>query len=333
VSVSDQTPHAQHHFLHSVLIVHSDETLRERLVPALRRALRDGEAVLMVVHPHTEQVVRDGLGDQAADLNWGGTQAFYQRLGFTFEAFRRYLARQHAAGQRVYIVAEPDIPASGSEAALDRVAAYLPYEAVCNDAFAGYECPLTCIWDSRRHPTLVIEGVRDLHNYELSAAGPIPNPGFIPASDYLTRRSEIAFEPPPSSTDLDISLRDAYDLAMLRTKLRGWTKDAGFELFATAEILIACTEVATNGLMHGAPPVRVRCWRCADILIVQVDDAGGIPIPPMAGYQPPNGGHAGRGMWLARQLADSVTTYTAGSRTSVRLYFPRDVTHLQLTVD
>ena len=192
MSVSDQTPHAEPHFLHSVLIVDSDETLRERLVPALRRALRDGEAVLMVVHPHTEQVVRDSLGDQAADLNWGDTQAFYQRLGFTFETFRRYLARQHAAGQRVYIVAEPDIPAFGSEAALDRVAAYLSYEAVCNDAFAGYGCPLTCIWDSRRHPTLVIEGARDLHKYELSVAGPIPNPDFIPVSDYLARRSEVA---------------------------------------------------------------------------------------------------------------------------------------------
>jgi len=328
VSVSDQTPH----FLHSVLIVDSDETLREWLVPALCRALRDGEAVLMLVHPHTEQVVRDSVGDQAADLNWGDTQAFYQRLGFTFETFRRYLARQHAAGQRVYIVAEPDIPAFGSEAALDRVAAYLSYEAVCNDVFAGYGCPLTCIWDSRRHPTLVIEGVRNLHNYELSAAGPIPNPGFIPATDYLGRRSEIAFEPPPPSTDLDSSLHDAYGLAMLRTELREWTENAGFELSATEEVLIACTEVATNGLMHGAPPVRIRCWRRADILIVQVDDAGGIPIPPMAGYQPPNGRHAGRGMWLARQLADSVTTYTADTCTSVRLYFPRDVTHLHPTV-
>jgi anti-sigma regulatory factor (Ser/Thr protein kinase) len=335
VSLADQAPPPDQEFTHSALIVDSDEALREWLVPAIRRALDAGENVLMVVHPDTERVVRASLGDQAADLEWSDTRPFYQRLGFTFQTFRRYLEQQHAAGQRVYIVAEPDIPSSGSETATDRVAAYLPYEAVCGQAFARYGCPITCIWDSRRHPTLVIEGVRSLHDHELSAAGPVPNPGFIRPSDYLAGRNGIAFESPPPDTDLDLSLRDEHDLAPLRAELRVWAASAGFDPLATADVLVATTEVATNGLIHGAPPVRIRCWRYADTLITQVDDAGGIPIPPMAGYQPPDDRRAGRGMWLARQLADSVTTYTSTSDscTAVRLHFPRDVTHLPRSVD
>jgi hypothetical protein len=36
---------------------------------------------------------------------------------------------------------------------------------------------------------------------------------------------------------------------------------------------------------------------------------------------------AGYGLWLARQLADVLTTHTDSGVTSVRLYFPHDLTH------
>ena len=49
----------------------------------------------------------------------------------------------------------------------------------------------------------------------------------------------------------------------------------------------------------------------------------------MAGYQPPpSDQQGGRGLWLARQLADTLTTYTTSTSTTVRLHFPHDLTHL-----
>jgi len=81
--------------------------------------------------------------------------------------------------------------------------------------------------------------------------------------------------------------------------------------------------VASNGLVHGAPPVRVRGWHFASALVVQIDDAGGRAVPSTAGYYPPTmRPGSGRGLWLARQLADVVTAYTGSSVTSVRLHFP-----------
>ena len=52
----------------------------------------------------------------------------------------------------------------------------------------------------------------------------------------------------------------------------------------------------------------------------------GHELAPTAGYRRPStdavaGGHA---LWLARQLADTVTV---PGRTSIRMQFPRDVTH------
>ncbi|BCJ39959.1 hypothetical protein GCM10010168_28180 [Actinoplanes ianthinogenes] len=61
---------------------------------------------------------------------------------------------------------------------------------------------------------------------------------------------------------------------------------------------------------------------------MQVDDAGGVPLPPRAVYLPPGGeAPAPRGLWLARQLADAVTSHTTDSVTTVRLHFPHDITH------
>lgn len=316
-------------FSHAALIVDSDDAVRDRLLPALRRSLDDRTPVLMVVSPHTESLVHAGLGERAAALEWADLGAFYQRLGFAFEAFRRYLAGQHAAGRRVHVVAEPDI-ASGIDPdnPTDRTAAYLSYEAMCNEAYAGFGCSVTCLWDSRRHPTLVIENVRSLHGHEITETGRELNDGHVPAADYLAGRNDVPLPPPPAATELDLLLSELTDLTGLRTLTGAWAAKHAFAAPAAGDVVIAVTEVATNGLTHGRPPVRVRAWRHADTLVFQIDDAGGRPIPPMAGYLAPAArGNSGRGLWLARQLADVLIAHSAAGLTSIRLHFPHEVTH------
>ncbi len=316
-------------FVHAALIVDSDESLRARLVPVLRRSLERAEPVLMVVSAHTERVVRDVLGRRSEALEWGDPAAFYQRLGFAFEGFRRYLAEQHAKGRRVHVVAEPDVGSGADpDEPIDRAAAYLSYESVCNEAYAGFGCPITCVWDSRRHPTLVIDGVRSLHNHEITDAGSTVNDGHITTAEYLAGRNGIPLPRVPAPTDVDLTLTGTGQLSPLRAALRGWAAAHGFDASACGDVEIAVTELATNGLVHGAPPVRVRAWRQAGTLLVQVDDAGGHPISVNAGYRPPDvAAGSGRGLWLARQLADVLTTHTSPGRTSVRLHFPHDITH------
>jgi hypothetical protein len=57
--------------MHTALIIDSDEALHQRLVPAPDRALRAREPVLIVVSPHTQQVVRSALGERAEQLHGG----------------------------------------------------------------------------------------------------------------------------------------------------------------------------------------------------------------------------------------------------------------------
>jgi anti-sigma regulatory factor (Ser/Thr protein kinase) len=56
---------------------------------------------------------------------------------------------------------------------------------------------------------------------------------------------------------------------------------------------------------------------------VQVHDRGLTPIPATAGYhRPPREANRGYGLWVARQLADVVTTHTDRDGTTITLDFP-----------
>jgi anti-sigma regulatory factor (Ser/Thr protein kinase) len=315
-------------FVHAAMIIDSDQTLRRVLVPELRRSLQVGEPVFLVVSEHTAAVVRDDLGPGSASLEWGDRSVFYQRLGFAYEAFRRYLAEQQARGRGVHVVAEPDFPGElGSDAPVDRAMAYLEYESICNDTYAPYGSSVTCLWDSRRHASHVIDGACSVHSHELTEAGRTLNPRYVVPEDYLAGRTDAPLQPPPAAVERDLELIEAKGLGLLRAAFGSWVEQHGFDVSAVEDIVLAITEVATNGLAHGAAPVRVRGWQDGSALVVQVDDGGGRPVPPDAGYRRPAAAHTpgGRGLWLARQLADTVTARAETGQTSVRLHFPREV--------
>jgi anti-sigma regulatory factor (Ser/Thr protein kinase) len=320
----------RHGFRHTAVVVDSDDAIGAVLVPELQRSIEAAEPVLMVVGDRTAGLVRAALGPGSRELEWGSSAAFYQRLGFAYESFRRYLAAQQAVGRRVHVVAEPDFgDATDADTVAERAAGYLSYESICNDVYAPYGSAVTCLWDTRRYPAEIIEGVHASHNHDLTPTGPVPNRRYRPPEQFLSENHNSALEQTPSRLDHDLNVLEPGQLGLLRAALRMWTDERRFDRRAAGDVAVAVTEIVANGLAHGSPPVRVRAWHRGDTLVVQVDDQGGRPIAPTAGYRPPDpdSTSAGRGIWLARQLADTVTVRTTAGRTSVRLQFPHDVTH------
>jgi anti-sigma regulatory factor (Ser/Thr protein kinase) len=319
-------------FFHTALIVDSDATVRDLLAPAVREASAEADLVFLAVSAGAARLLRRELGPAADTLDWGDPADFYQRLGFAYEAFRRYLAAAHAAGRRVHVFAEPDlaVPQGRQPAgppAVDRTAAYLAYEAMCNETYAGYGCEVTCLWDARQHQAPMIGSVGALHSHRLGPGGREPSPGYVSPRDFLAGRNQRPL-PLPVQADLAASLGCAEGLPALRAGLRDLARERGYAASAVADVTLAVNEVATNGLSHGRPPVEVRAWQHGDTLVVQVDDHGGTPLPAAGGYEPPSGHQERtRGLWLARQLADVMQTHTAEGTTSVRLYFPYQLTH------
>jgi anti-sigma regulatory factor (Ser/Thr protein kinase) len=150
----------------------------------------------------------------------------------------------------------------------------------------------------------------------------------MPSERYLAGRHETPMRPAPPHVDHDIGLHEVAELSGLRSVLGGWAVAHGFAEEATEDLVVAVIEVATNGLRHGGVPVRVRAWHDDGILFVQCDDAGNQPIPATAGYYRPSplaAGAGGRGLWLARQLADVVAVSSVPGRTTVGLHFPQQL--------
>jgi anti-sigma regulatory factor (Ser/Thr protein kinase) len=67
----------------------------------------------------------------------------------------------------------------------------------------------------------------------------------------------------------------------------------------------------------------VRAWIADGLVRVHVHDRGSRTIPATAGYQRPSPQlDRGYGLWIIRQLADVVTTYSDGRGTTIALDFP-----------
>ncbi|MBB4745274.1 anti-sigma regulatory factor (Ser/Thr protein kinase) [Actinoplanes octamycinicus] len=314
--------------MHAALIIETDRDL-DMLAAELNRSAKRYDEVLVVVGERTRAVLAGLAGDLPDAVCWGAQDGFYQRLGFAYERFRRYLAAAHRAGRRAHVIAEPDLT-HGVDAGLraDRVAAYLEYEAICNRTYALDAATVTCVWDCRDHPATVLDRVRATHPHLVTSVGRMPSPDYLQPERYLTERRHLPMGSPPADVDHDVSVGGVAGLSGLRSALGRWAADHRFDGEAMEDLVTAVVEVATNGLRHGDPPVRVRAWHHGDTLVVQCDDAGSRPLPAEAGFLRPDPVAAvagGRGLWLARQLADMVMVSSEPGRTSVRLHFPREI--------
>lgn len=97
------------------------------------------------------------------------------------------------------------------------------------------------------------------------------------------------------------------DLADLRRTVTTRAKGAGLPESRADELALAVNEVATNAIVHGRPPTRLRIWARARELVCEVADAGpGIRDPRAGRQRPPVDSLGGRGLWLARRLCDAL---------------------------
>jgi anti-sigma regulatory factor (Ser/Thr protein kinase) len=110
--------------------------------------------------------------------------------------------------------------------------------------------------------------------------------------------------------DVAAALEESFDvdgLYVLRSALVAHGSQLGASDAELERILIVASELATNAIRHGGGRGRLRLWRAGDVLTCELaDDGPGVPDPAI-GTQPIDP-HAvgGRGLWICRQLADSL---------------------------
>jgi len=302
---------------HALLLYDSADDLRAGAVPYVREGIEQGEAVTAVVSSGAQRVLHGALGNDAARVRWEAGDVSYRRLGVMFEAFRRFLAEQRAAGTAVRLLAENDMVSTA-----ERMAAYLRFEAMANEVYRPYGYRWACLYDTRTHSTDTLRHVRQVHPRLLEHGGQeIPNGDYLEPGSYLARCGPPA--QPPAAVQLDSEVTGPGQLVVFRRWLRRWAEVQRINEDDADGVVIAVGEAITTALQHGLPPVRVRSWTADGLGRVHVHDRGSRSIPATAGYQHPSQErNRGHGIWLARQLADVVTTHSDRAGTTIALDFP-----------
>lgn len=300
-------------YLHQMGIYGSDEEFRDLIYPFALEGIATGEPVVFAYDPHKMELLQRWLPD-AASVTYVTDTGPYATPAKALASWRRLVEDHLAAGaRRVRIAGDVPHPGYGRPyAGWDR------YEAAIDTALGDLPVWAPCLYDARIAPADVLETATRRHRHLLDRDG--------------AHRVNHSFELPSGLADFLSAAPDPLELTPpIREIIEptpGGVRAAVRELSRGVvggdeedELLLAVSEVVTNALVHGSPPVRVRIWRAEDRIVVQVHDCGLGPSDPLAGLLPGSGGddEGGRGLWLAHQMNLDVALAVGPDGFTVRL--------------
>ena len=135
-------------------------------------------------------------------------------------------------------------------------------------------------------------------------------------------------EPPAPRTvapiDPSLLTTEAFDQAQvteLRHSVTSCAHAAGLRGQRLDDFVLAVNELITNAVRHGGGQGSLRLWRRTGHLVCEVIDHGrGISTRRLDSRSRPAADTAGGwGLWLARELSDSMEVETGAAGTTVRI--------------
>ncbi len=307
----DQSP-----FRHDALQYHDDGQLLRTIVPFVREGVAAGDTVVLLCRPDNAARLRhalaDGDGDGLVELP---AAEVYAGSVTALAAYRELVERQQQRGAaRVRVVNEIDFGTRRSGQW-----EWARFDAAFNLALGGLPVWNLCLYDARRLPGDIVRAGESSHRYLLKDGGRVPSAGYTEPSELL---GEAAMRwPDPLEHGLPrLDLRDPDDLAALRAAVEHVLTGDGLSRHAVQGFVLAISEIATNAMIHGGAPVRVRLWSGGGRALCSVHDEGPC-FDPYSGYVPSDRavGTGGMGLWLARQMSHDLTVDGSGGGCTVRL--------------
>jgi anti-sigma regulatory factor (Ser/Thr protein kinase) len=296
---------------HEACLYDSDTSLIDQCVPVMQQALADNDDVLLFATGRTCEVLTGALGadvDRLALVVDSGDR--WHGLHSTLIAHMQALAPVFASGRRWCLLTEPAWIARPGGHEWHR------FEAASNRHFSGYPCHCLCLHDVRRLSSNVLDDVRRTHPFIRDGRGSRPS-GVFEAPESFVPAHEPFWGPVPSHA----VARVATNAVTARRFAHQLVDQYGLEV-RRDDLVLAVSELAANSLEAGCAPT-VAAWRDEEFLVIEIADAGGGGIDPLAGYVPPVAmDESGRGLWLARALADDAAVRAVpGVGSAVRILF------------
>lgn len=299
-------------FAHEAFFFSEDSDVIARCVPFIEEGLKRDESIIVVAAEHVRKVLSDALGADVARLAlFAPAETWWRGEAATLHAYDRFLRTLLDAGQPWRLVGEPVWLAS------DEGRVWSRYEAVANECYAAFPYYSLCLHDRRRLAQDTIDNVLRTHPMIWDGCAPAPSPSYEDTATYL-RSVEPAWSPRPvSATTIRVT-----EAGQARMAVRDAARNDGWAP-RTEDMTLAVNELIINAL-RVARLAELTSWIAGGDLIWEVADSGPGMHEVTAGYVPPDPGiEGGRGLWLARSLADDATVRAEGAGTAIRLFFRR----------
>ena len=306
-------------FRHEALLYDSTAALIGGAAPFLLEGLDAGDAAVIAVSERNTGPLCDAVGSDPRVLVLERRTLYRPRTPSAITTFGRLAAEHADCGHRVRVVGEVDFGGTTAERH-----EWQRYESVINHAFAAAPLWGLCVFDTTRLPPPVLDTARRTHPLlRLTDGVPgnvVPNSAYVEPADYLAGLP-VPHEPLESTPPL-LADDEVADATALRHALRQQLAAVAGPPDLVEDFLMAADEMVSNAVRHGSPPVGLRLWAARGVLVCTVRDSGGGWDDPFAGYGPAHGqdlSAGGMGLWLARQLCDSVAIRREEQGVSVRL--------------
>ncbi|MFP5334387.1 MAG: anti-sigma factor RsbA family regulatory protein [Actinomycetes bacterium] len=283
---------------HQAAFYRGHDELLDVVVPFMEEGLTTGEATVAVATEDTVAMLKSALGGARALAVLDAEEVFTRPID-ALAAYRSVTEAELDAGAgRVRLLAEVVPHAmSGWER-------WAWLEAASNRVLAGLPLSALCLYDEQALPEAVLEVGRRTHPRVYTGTSVADNDDFVPPERLLGAvvRRELGAVPARAP---DLYVSDVPDVRTARWTLEHFLM--GLPGSRAEDVVGAVSELLTNALGHGRPPVTLDVWLEGPTLVSVVGDAGPGISDPMAGYAPPGGPLAGSGLWLARHLVDHLT--------------------------
>lgn len=302
-------------FSHSAFVYADDDAYAATLGRFLRDGLAREETVAVAAAPDRITMLRDSLGGDARSVRFLSAEEWLLRPVRTIATWANLL-RGEPDGQRRRARMLSHLPYDGPPAT------WVRFEAAVNSSLAGLDGHLVCAYDRRVLPADLVAAAGLTH--------PRVHDGSWRESEGYRRPERLLAEIPepawPVSGEPVLARTIPESVGTLRAEVRERAEAEGWLPAQRVDcLLLALSEIATNGIRHGGSRREVRIWVTGEAVICEVTDDGEIPMGPLAGYVVPTPGMVGgMGLWLVQQLCDSLAIHRHDGLTRVRFALVRE---------
>jgi anti-sigma regulatory factor (Ser/Thr protein kinase) len=299
---------------HSVAFHDSESELMEQLVPVVTAAIDAGEALALALRPTTEKALRAAVECPSDILGLARPDGPDGPSGQTLAArWARELRELTTSGrQPVCVVTEHWSAFDGADGGF-----WTELDAAANIALSALPVSMTCFYPAYPLHGSVLDGALRNHRTVLRRGMLSANDAYLPPTEVLLATpapAPLVLGPPDERRTFG-----AWALNEVRDTVESTMLTAGFGRDRAEDVVLAVNEIATNAVEHGPGDAELCVWTDADGFVVEVHD-GGVLHNPLPGLVAPHPAEPrGRGVWIARQLCDSLHVWADGDGTHVRL--------------